>query len=71
MFNSLAAMRRITRAMTLTAVVCYAFGLVALLLELPFAIPAFIVGTTAVAIGLFTGFRASHLREIDQAPRRM
>lgn len=63
-------MRRLSRAMTLTAVVAFAFGLVALLIELPFAIPAFILGTTAVAIALFTGFRASHLREVRQPPRR-
>jgi hypothetical protein len=63
-------MRRISRAATLTAVVGYAFGLVALLLDFPFAIPAFIVGTTAVAIALFTGFRSSHLRDINEPPPR-
>ena len=66
MWNSAPAMRRVTRSATLTAVGCYAFGLVAILLELSFAIPAFIIGTAAVAIALFAGFRASHLREIDQ-----
>jgi len=70
MWNSAAAMRRVTRATTLTAVVCYALGLVAILLDIPGAIPTFVLGTTAVVIALFSGFRVSHLREIDQASRR-
>ena len=67
-------MARYARTATIVAVVAYAFGLVALLLTLPFAVPAFVVGTTAVVIAMFSGFRASHLREIardrDSPPQR-
>ena len=68
-WGSAAAMRRLGRLATLTAVAALAFGLIALLLEIPLAIPAFIIGTTAVVIALFSVFRASHLRDID-AERR-
>jgi hypothetical protein len=60
-------MARLSRAATLVAVVGLAAGLVALLLDLPFAIPAFIVGTAAVLIALFAGFRRSHLDEIRKS----
>jgi len=63
-WESASAMRRITRRATLAAVAAMAYGVIALLLSLPLAIPAFIAGTTAVAIALFAGFRASHLGEI-------
>ena len=63
-WDSAAVMARYARAATLVAVVAYAFGLVALLIPMPFAVPAFITGTTAVVIAMFAGFRASHLREI-------
>jgi hypothetical protein len=63
-WDSIPAMRRIARGATVTAVVAYAFGLVALLLSLPLAVPAFVIGTTAVVIALFAGFRAAHLDEI-------
>ena len=52
---------------TLTAVVALAYGLIALLFEIPYAVPAFVAGTTAVTVGMFSGFRASHLREIDRS----
>lgn len=57
-------MRRLARSATLTAIVCYAYGIVALLLSLPLPIPAFIVGTAAVTMALFGGFRAAHLDEV-------
>ena len=66
-WNSLRAVSRVARAATMVAVLCYAYGLVALLMSLPFAIPAFVTGTPAVVIAMFTGFRASHLREIAQS----
>ncbi len=62
-------MRRLSRAATFVAVAALAFGLVAILLTLPFAVPAFVLGTAAVVVAMFSGFRASHLREIDR-PRR-
>jgi hypothetical protein len=57
-------MRRLARGATVTAVVAYAMGIVALLLSLPLAVPAFVLGTTAVVVALFAGFRAAHLDEI-------
>jgi len=57
-------MARYARMATIVAVVCCAFGLVALLVSLPFAVPAFIVGTAAVVVALFAGFRRSHLQEL-------
>ncbi len=63
-WESSRAMRRIARSATLTAVVAYAYGLVAVLLDVPFSIPAFVAGTTAVVVALFAGFRAAHLDEI-------
>ena len=62
-------MGRISRAATRAAVIALAGGLVALLLQLPFAIPAFIVGTAAVVVAMFAGFRRSHLDEITRARR--
>jgi len=66
-WNSASTMRRVSRMATLTAVVALAYGLIALLLEIPYAVPAFVAGTTAVTVAMFSGFRASHLREIDRS----
>jgi len=66
-WESAAAMRRITRSGTLTATVTYAYGAIALLLSVPFAVPAFVIGTAAVAVALFAGFRAAHLDEIRRS----
>lgn len=63
-WESTAAMRRIARSATVVAVVAFAWGIVALLLSFPLAVPAFVLGTTAVVIALFAGFRAAHLDEI-------
>ena len=66
-WDSAVTMGRISRTATVIAVVAMAAGLVALLLELSFAVPAFIIGTTAIVIALFAGFRRSHLDEMDRA----
>ncbi len=50
----------------MVAVVSLALGLVALLLALPFAVPAFIAGTAAVVVAMFAGFRAAHLRDVQR-----
>jgi hypothetical protein len=63
-WESAAAMARTGRTATVTAVVALASGVVAVLLSLPFAVPAFVVGTAAVVVALFSAFRASHLREV-------
>jgi hypothetical protein len=63
-------MGRVSRVATLTAVVAMAAGLVALLLEFSFIVPAFVIGTAAILIALFAGFRRSHLIEIDRTRQR-
>jgi hypothetical protein len=66
-WNSAAAMGRLSRSATLMAVVGLAAGLVSLLLDLPVAVPAFIIGTAAVLVALFAGFRRSHLDDISRS----
>ncbi len=62
-------MGRLARGATLIAVVAFAAGLVAILLDLSFAVPAFIIGTAAIVVALFASFRRSHLDEINRAAR--
>ena len=63
-WHSAASMARAGRTATVTAVIALALGVVATLLSLPFAVPAFVIGTAAVVVALFAAFRASHLREV-------
>ena len=68
-WDSAASMGRLARAATMTAVIALAAGLALTILTLPFAAPAFVLGTAAAVVALFARFRSSHLHDVDELRR--
>jgi hypothetical protein len=65
-WDSIAGMRRFTRVLTLIAVACAIIGLLSWPVTLFVAIPAAILGTTAVLCAAFAWFRLEHLRDVKR-----
>jgi xanthine/uracil permease len=65
-WDSVSATRRLSRRMTVAAGIGLAAGLAALPMTLFLAIPAFVLGTTAILVALFAWFRWQHLSELDR-----
>jgi hypothetical protein len=65
-WDSIAGMRRVTRVLTLMAFACAIIGLVSWPVSLFVAIPAAILGTTAVLCAAFAWFRLEHLRDVKR-----
>ena len=75
-WDSIPDMRRIARGLACAATVLLALGVAAwsvsgdaMDVPLVVAICAFVLGTAAVACGLFAWFRLEHLRELDRMGR--
>jgi hypothetical protein len=51
------------------AVSCMVIGLASWPITLIIAVPALVLGTTAVLLALFAWFRFDHLRELDRLRR--
>jgi hypothetical protein len=65
-WDSIAGMRRFTWVLTLMAFACAIIGLSSWPVTLVVAIPAVILGTTAVLCAAFAWFRLEHLRDLDR-----
>ena len=63
-------MWRVARATTQIAVGAVAIALVVWPVSRLIAAPAFVVAAASTVLALFTGFRSSHLRDIERARRR-
>ena len=68
-WDSIAAMRRLSRALTGTAVVGFLLGAGSWPITRGIAILALVIATGAVLGALFTWFRLDHLRELDRLGR--
>ena len=68
-WDSIAAMRRITHGLGLTAVVLFFIGLGTLALQRVISTGALVLGTGAVLCALFAWFRLEHLRELERLGR--
>ena len=65
-WDSIAGMHRFARVLTLMAFACAIIGLVSWPVSLFVAIPAAILGTTAVLCAAFSWFRLEHLRDLER-----
>jgi uncharacterized protein involved in cysteine biosynthesis len=65
-WDSIARLRRFTRVLTMIAFGCAIIGLLSWPVTVFVAIPAAILGTTAVLCAAFAWFRLEHLREVER-----
>ena len=65
-WDSIAAMRRLSRTLIAIAVICLLVGVGSWPITRAIAIPALVLATGAVLGALFTWFRLDDLRELDR-----
>jgi hypothetical protein len=68
-WDSIAAMRRLSRTLAAIAVIGFLVGVGSWPITRAIAIPTLILATGAVLGALFTWFRLDHLRELDRLGR--